>query len=98
MTGTMTRTLSNGVGLAVVAAAAVALLLIPARPQAQPGQRGAAPAGARPRAAARTSTTPRCTCLPVQGNVYMLVGAGGNVTIQVGDEGVLLVDTSLARS
>ena len=32
--------------------------------------------------------------LPVQGNVYMLVGAGGNITLQVGNEGVLLVDTS----
>ncbi len=32
----------------------------------------------------------------VQGNVYMLVGAGGNVTIQVGDDGVLLVDTQFA--
>jgi cyclase len=35
--------------------------------------------------------------LPVQGNVYMLVGGGGNVTIQVGDDGVLLVDTSYAQ-
>jgi cyclase len=34
--------------------------------------------------------------LPVQGNVYMLVGAGGNITVQVGDDGVLLVDTGLA--
>ena len=31
-----------------------------------------------------------------QGNVYMLVGAGGNVTVQIGDEGVLLVDTQYA--
>ena len=31
-----------------------------------------------------------------QGNVYMLVGAGGNVTVQVGNEGVLLVDTEYA--
>jgi glyoxylase-like metal-dependent hydrolase (beta-lactamase superfamily II) len=31
-----------------------------------------------------------------QGNVYMLVGAGGNVTIQVGSEGVLMVDTQFA--
>jgi cyclase len=30
---------------------------------------------------------------PVQGSVYMLVGAGGNVTVQVGDDGVLVVDT-----
>ncbi len=31
--------------------------------------------------------------LHVQGNVYMLVGAGGNVTIQYGDDGVLVVDS-----
>ena len=31
--------------------------------------------------------------LPVQGNIHMLVGAGGNVTVQVGRQGVLLVDT-----
>jgi glyoxylase-like metal-dependent hydrolase (beta-lactamase superfamily II) len=36
------------------------------------------------------------TVLPVQGNVYMLAGAGGNVTIQTGDEGVLIVDTQFA--
>jgi cyclase len=35
--------------------------------------------------------------LHVQGSVYMLVGAGGNITLQVGDEGVLLVDTSLEQ-
>jgi cyclase len=35
--------------------------------------------------------------LPVQGNVYMLVGAGGNITVQVGSQGVLLVDTGLAQ-
>jgi len=33
---------------------------------------------------------------PVQGNVYMIVGAGGNVTVQVGKDGVLVVDTGLA--
>ena len=32
----------------------------------------------------------------VQGSVYMLVGAGGNVTVQFGSEGVLLVDTQYA--
>jgi glyoxylase-like metal-dependent hydrolase (beta-lactamase superfamily II) len=35
--------------------------------------------------------------LPVQGNVSMLVGAGGNVTLQIGEDGVLLVDTSVAE-
>jgi cyclase len=33
---------------------------------------------------------------PVQHNIYMLVGAGGNTTLQVGSEGVLIVDTQFA--
>ena len=32
----------------------------------------------------------------VQGNVYLLVGAGGNIAVQAADEGVLVVDTGLA--
>ena len=36
--------------------------------------------------------------LPVQGNIYMLVGAGGNITVQTGSDGVLLVDTGLAAN
>lgn len=39
------------------------------------------------------ATTPDLHVLPVQGNVYMLVGAGANITLQVGKDGVLLVDT-----
>ncbi|HEX5049822.1 MAG TPA: MBL fold metallo-hydrolase [Gammaproteobacteria bacterium] len=35
--------------------------------------------------------------LPVQGNVYMLVGPVGNSTVQVGDDGVLIVDTQFAE-
>jgi cyclase len=34
--------------------------------------------------------------IPVQGNVYMIAGAGGNIAVQVGQEGVLIVDTGLA--
>jgi cyclase len=34
--------------------------------------------------------------LPAQGNVYMLVGAGANITVQVGNTGVLLVDTGIS--
>jgi cyclase len=34
--------------------------------------------------------------LPVQGGVYMLVGGGGNTTVQSGKDGVLVVDTKLA--
>ena len=31
--------------------------------------------------------------LPVQGNVHMIVGAGANVSVQIGDEGAFVVDT-----
>ncbi|HVJ30970.1 MAG TPA: MBL fold metallo-hydrolase [Gammaproteobacteria bacterium] len=34
--------------------------------------------------------------LKVRDNIYMLVGSGGNITVQVGDDGVLLVDTQYA--
>ncbi len=33
----------------------------------------------------------------VQGNVYMLVGAGANIAVQIGDEGVVVVDTGNAQ-
>jgi glyoxylase-like metal-dependent hydrolase (beta-lactamase superfamily II) len=34
--------------------------------------------------------------LQVRDDIYMLVGAGGNITMQVGDDGILLVDTQYA--
>ena len=34
--------------------------------------------------------------LPVQGNVFMIAGAGGNITVQAGAQGVLLVDSGVA--
>jgi cyclase len=34
----------------------------------------------------------------VQGNVHMLIGAGANVAVQVGEEGVLVVDTGASAS
>jgi cyclase len=36
------------------------------------------------------------TVLPVQGNVYMIAGAGGNIVVQTGEDGVLIVDTGAA--
>ena len=36
--------------------------------------------------------------LKVQGNVYLLTGGGGNVVVQIGDQGVLVVDTGLAQT
>jgi glyoxylase-like metal-dependent hydrolase (beta-lactamase superfamily II) len=34
----------------------------------------------------------------VQGNVHMIVGAGSNIAVQVGDDGVMVVDTGAAGS
>jgi glyoxylase-like metal-dependent hydrolase (beta-lactamase superfamily II) len=34
--------------------------------------------------------------LQVRDSIYMLVGAGGNITLQLGDDGILLVDTQFA--
>lgn len=34
--------------------------------------------------------------LPVQGKVWVLIGAGGNITVQAGDDGILMVDTGTA--
>jgi glyoxylase-like metal-dependent hydrolase (beta-lactamase superfamily II) len=48
--------------------------------------------------AAQQAGEPRLELLPVQGSVSMLAGAGGNITVQAGKDGVLLVDTGLAAS
>ncbi len=34
--------------------------------------------------------------LPVQGNVYMITGAGANIAVQVGEQGVMIVDSGTA--
>jgi glyoxylase-like metal-dependent hydrolase (beta-lactamase superfamily II) len=41
---------------------------------------------------------PQVQVLPVRGNIYMLLGAGGNITLSVGKDGVLMVDSGLAQS
>ena len=53
--------------------------------------RGQAPPG---RGGQPTAEGADVHALHVQGGVYVLVGGGGNVTVQVGDDGVLLVDES----
>ena len=35
--------------------------------------------------------------VPVRGHIYMIAGAGGNITVSVGPDGVLLVDSGLAQ-
>jgi cyclase len=66
-----------------VLAAAALLSLAAASPRAQQAAGGG---------------TPSLEVLPVQGKVYAIYGAGGNVSVQVGDEGVLLVDSGVAAS
>src|SRR3990170_1784039 len=39
----------------------------------------------------------RIRILPVRDNVFMLLGDGGNITVQTGEDGVLIVDTQYAR-
>ena len=35
--------------------------------------------------------------MPVQGNVYILIGAGGNIAASIGKDGILLVDSGKAE-
>ncbi len=48
--------------------------------------------------AAKPASASRVNILPIRGNIYMLVGpAGGNSTVSIGPEGVLIVDTMTAE-
>jgi glyoxylase-like metal-dependent hydrolase (beta-lactamase superfamily II) len=57
----------------------------------------AANAAARP-AAANDKSNGDIKIFHVQGNVYLLYGAGANVAVQIGDEGVVVVDTGSAAN
>ena len=48
------------------------------------------------RAAAQQATPSPLQVLPVRGNVYVLQGAGANITVSIGRDGALVVDTGLA--
>jgi cyclase len=84
--------------LVILSAAAVLARSPKALAQNQQAQGRAQSAGDRAVSAGQSQNLDKVEvhALPVQGNIYMLVGAGGNVTVQVGDDGVLLVDTSFA--
>jgi len=49
-------------------------------------------------ARAQEPASVRLTAWHVRDGIYMIVGAGGNTTVQVGDHGVLVVDTKLAAA
>lgn len=44
---------------------------------------------------AQGASPPRLTAWRVRNDIYMIVGGGGNTTLHVGDDGVLVVDTKL---
>jgi glyoxylase-like metal-dependent hydrolase (beta-lactamase superfamily II) len=46
--------------------------------------------------AANAAAQDELEVLPVQGNVYLIAGAGGNTTVQIGPEAVVVVDTKTA--
>ena len=77
----MNRTTSRSRVLTLTGAAAVALTAAAALSTTH--------AAAQQRTAADTGLH----SMPVQGKVHMIVGAGGNVTVQVGESGVFVVDT-----
>jgi cyclase len=52
---------------------------------------------AQPAAPPSENSPPGIRILPVRGNVYMLLGAGGNITASVGRDGVLMVDAGRAQ-
>ncbi len=54
------------------------------------------PATAQQPQASRNFDDVKIGVLRVQGNIYMLVGAGGNITVQAGKDGVLVVDSQYA--
>lgn len=61
---------------------------------AQPARNARAPAAAAPQQPNFDNVQIRI--VHVQGKVYLLNGAGGNTTVQIGDDGVMVVDTQFA--
>ena len=47
--------------------------------------------------AANAANTP-LEIVPVRGHIYLLAGAGGNITLSIGPDGVLMVDSGLAQN
>ncbi|MBZ5577457.1 MAG: MBL fold metallo-hydrolase [Acidobacteriia bacterium] len=44
------------------------------------------------------AAAPQIEIVPVRGHIYLLAGAGGNITLSVGPDGVLMVDSGLAQN
>ncbi len=88
--------------LASVSLAAVLTIMGPADvAHAQGKGKGGGKQGAPPSSAAAPADPALANAevhtLKVQGNVYMIVGPGGNTAVQIGDSGALVVDTQYAE-
>ena len=83
------RTMSSLLLLGALGAAAFAY------PQ-EPRNRGAQNAAPNDAEQVEKSNNADLRLLHIRGNLSMLVGAGGNITVQAGDQGILLVDTGVA--
>jgi glyoxylase-like metal-dependent hydrolase (beta-lactamase superfamily II) len=46
----------------------------------------------------QNAAPPQLEILPIRGNLYMLAGAGGNIALSVGPDGVLMVDTGTLQN
>jgi glyoxylase-like metal-dependent hydrolase (beta-lactamase superfamily II) len=81
----------------VFALAFFSVALRPAAQTAPTSQIGQIPGNGPPppswRPGAVTVTPTGLQLLPVQGNVFLLAGAGGNIVVQAGDDGLFVVDT-----
>jgi cyclase len=86
----------NKIAIAALAALGAAVALL-AQEAASAGQ-AKAQAKAKQGKQGQNLANAELHVLPVQGNVYMITGPGGNVTVQVGKEGVLVVDTMFAET
>src|SRR5262245_2380369 len=73
-------------------AASLSLILTAQQPPAQIRTPRQTPASVNP-----DFSKMEVVSLRVQGNVHMLAGAGGNIAVQAGDEGVLVVDTGYEK-
>jgi glyoxylase-like metal-dependent hydrolase (beta-lactamase superfamily II) len=70
-------------------------------PDWRPGAKPAAPrpnanGGFRPEVQPAKLAAGEVKAVHVQGNVHMIVGAGANIAVQVGNDGILVVDTGAA--
>jgi cyclase len=89
---------------AALTAVAALVLVAPVYTQARAGGQGRGGQAPARAAAAKPEWPPKLSApaagdveiLAVQGNVWMIDGAGGNITVQAGEQGVMLVDTGLA--